>query len=64
MKFIQIRAGVTIRMDCIEVIERTDDYSCQVTVNGTMYKSIIPYTALVALLEREEVKPDVQYFAG
>lgn len=74
INFIRLRDGVVVRKDAIDVVERTDDLKCDVTVGLTVYKCELPYTALISLLEMQPVAdlkiPAVspmgqgQYFAG
>ena len=54
MNFIQVRDGISIRKDCIEVVERVDDFHCKVTVNGTIYNTNFPYNTMMKLIDRDD----------
>ena len=64
MEFIEIRDGLSIRVDAIEGVERRDELTSTVYTNSNSYESTFPYRVLIELLgisgeaPIEEVKPE------
>lgn len=51
MKFIQIADGISVRKSNIEAIQKSSDLSSTVYTADNEFKSDLPYSTLIALLE-------------
>ena len=71
MRFIEIKDGVSIDIDQIEVVERKEDLTSTVYTHHNVYETNINYNALLELLEKERtesekapINPFQQHWAG
>ena len=73
MRFIEIRDGVSIDIDEIEVVEKKDEYTTTIYTHHNVYEANFPYMALLQLLametevpksEKVEVNAHEQFWAG
>ena len=53
MRFIEIREGVSVDIDQIEVVEKKDDLTSIVYTHHNAYETNFPYMALLQLLEMQ-----------
>jgi len=58
MRYIEIADGVSVKIDSIEAVLRTDSLSSEVVTADNSYTSIFPYEVLLELLEMEEKDKD------
>jgi hypothetical protein len=54
MKYIEIKDGLSVKIDDIESIERNEDFTCYVRTHHNTYDSTFPYMVLLELLERRD----------
>ena len=72
MRYIEIQEGITLKVDCIEGIEKIDDVKCKVYTHHHTYEALLPYQTLVSIIKyQEDVKQEpeprennLQFFAG
>ena len=55
MKFIEIKSGLCISTDSIQVIEATSSFTCTVYTTVGSYEADIPYAALMQMLKTESM---------
>ena len=58
MKYIEIKEGLSIRLDEIEAIEKVNEYNSTVYTHHNLYASTFPYMTLISLLEAEGEEED------
>jgi hypothetical protein len=56
MKFVEIREGLSVKKDCIEALEKTEDGNCRVITQGNTFDSTFPYESLRALLGMPDIE--------
>ena len=60
MRFIEIKEGVSVDIDQIEVLERKDDFTTTIYTHHNVYEANFPYMTLLQLLETEEKPQEAQ----
>ena len=63
MKYLEIKEGLSIKVEEIEAIERVDEYNCTIYTNHNLYASTFPYMTLLSIVENaneEKEKEDMQ----
>ena len=60
MRVIEIKEGVSVDIDQIEVLERKDDFTTTIYTHHNVYEANFPYMTLLQLLETEEKPQEAQ----
>ena len=53
MKYLEINDGVSVKKDEIILIEKIDDFSCNLTTESGIYECRFPYMTLLQILESD-----------
>lgn len=54
MNYIEVKEGLSIRVDEIEAVERVDEYNCTIYTHHNLYASTFPYMTLLSLIEGQK----------
>ena len=52
--FIEIVNGVSVNVDAIHSVERLDNMTCRVTMDGNMFDSSIPYEMIMNMIKNNK----------
>lgn len=58
MKFLEVAVGLSLRKSEIEAVTKTGDLKCKVHTKSNVYKTDLPYSTMVAMLEKEQINQD------